>query len=202
MAWYVQALEHRLGTRLLNRTMRHLRVTEIGQAFYEQCVDILGRVNAAEVGAREMHAVPRGRLKVCAPIAPGSYLLFPALSAFLKAFPQVELQLMLNDRLVDLADERFDAAFRFGNLADTPLRTGTLRLSNKKGDNFNYVPRLAAVGFHHDQPPSSTRIGRPLAPPTRAAARTASPILSIPLQRLIRSLPTSSPFAFDLVAFN
>ncbi len=136
MAWYVQALEHRLGTRLLNRTMRHLRVTEIGQAFYEQCVDILGRVNAAEVGAREMHAVPRGRLKVCAPIAPGSYLLFPALSAFLKAFPQVELQLMLNDRLVDLADERFDAAFRFGNLADTPLRTGTLRLSNKRADAF------------------------------------------------------------------
>jgi DNA-binding transcriptional LysR family regulator len=124
---HIQALERRLGTRLLNRTTRHLSVTEIGQAFYEQCVDILGRVNAAEVGAREMHAVPRGRLKISAPIALGSYLLFPALSAFLKAYPQVEIQLMLNARLVDLADEGFDAAFRFGDLADSGLVARRLR---------------------------------------------------------------------------
>ncbi|WP_322013874.1 LysR family transcriptional regulator [Paraburkholderia sp. J12] len=124
---HVQTLERRLGTRLLNRTTRRLSLTEIGRAFYEQCVDILGRVDAAEVGAREMHASPRGRLKVSAPLALGSYLLFPALADFLKAYPEIEVQLILNDRVVDLTDEGFDVAFRFGNLSDSNLVARPLR---------------------------------------------------------------------------
>lgn len=124
---HIKALERRLGTRLLNRTTRRLSLTEIGRSFYEQCVDILGRIDTAETSAREMHAVPRGRLKISAPVALGAHLILPVLSDFLKAHPQVEVQLMLNDRLVDLTEEGFDVAFRFGKLADTSLVARPLR---------------------------------------------------------------------------
>jgi DNA-binding transcriptional LysR family regulator len=124
---HIQALERRLGTRLLNRTTRRLSLTEIGKSFYDQCTDILGRIDAAETGAREMYSAPRGRLKISAPVALGANLLLPALADYLKTYPQVKIQLMLNDRLVDLTEEGFDAAFRFGKLADTSLVARPLR---------------------------------------------------------------------------
>jgi DNA-binding transcriptional LysR family regulator len=124
---HIQTLERRLGTRVLNRTTRRLSLTEIGKSFYDQCVDILARIEIAETGVREMHAEPRGRLKISAPVALGSHLVLPALTDYLKAHPKVEVQLMLNDRLVDLAEEGFDAAFRFGRLADSSLVARPLR---------------------------------------------------------------------------
>ncbi|CAN7758001.1 LysR family transcriptional regulator [Caballeronia sp. LjRoot34] len=124
---HIQELERRLGARLLNRTTRRHSLTEIGKAFYDQCIDILTRIDGAETEAREMRSEPRGRLRVSAPVSLGSHLLLPLLADYFKAYPRVEVELMLNDRLVDLADEGFDAVFRFGKLGDVGLVARPLR---------------------------------------------------------------------------
>jgi DNA-binding transcriptional LysR family regulator len=125
---HIRALERRLGARLLNRTTRRQSLTEIGTTYYAQCLDILGRIDSAENDARDQRSRPAGRLRISAPITLGAHLLVPAFADYLRDYPEVEIELQLNDRMVDLADEAFDAAFRFGNLPDSshiarPLRT-------------------------------------------------------------------------------
>jgi DNA-binding transcriptional LysR family regulator len=124
---HVQALERHLGARLLNRTTRRQSLSEIGSSYYAQCVDILTRIDSAESAARDMRSRPAGRLRVSAPITLGSHLLIPALSAYLKEYEDVSIELQLNDRIVDLADEGFDVAFRFGELPDSSLVARPLR---------------------------------------------------------------------------
>jgi DNA-binding transcriptional LysR family regulator len=124
---HVQALERHLGARLLNRTTRRQSLTEIGSSYYAQCVDILTRIDSAESDARDMRSRPTGRLRVSAPITFGSHLLIPALSAYLREYKDVSIELQLNDRIVDLADEGFDVAFRFGELPDSGLIARRLR---------------------------------------------------------------------------
>jgi DNA-binding transcriptional LysR family regulator len=124
---HVKALEQRLGAKLLNRTTRRQSLTEIGEHYYAQCLDVLARVEAAEIEAKEMHSRPRGRIKVSAPVVLGSHMLAPAFADYLRGQHDVEIDLQLNDRLVDLADEGFDAAFRFGELRDSGLVARRLR---------------------------------------------------------------------------
>ncbi len=128
---HIHALEQRLGARLLNRTTRRQSLTEIGQAYYDQCLDILGRIEGAETAAREMLSRPRGRLRVSAPVTLGSHLLVPMLADYLREYREVEVELLLNDRIVDLTDEGFDVAFRFGSLADSGLVARPLQSLNR-----------------------------------------------------------------------
>ncbi len=118
---HLRAIENRLGARLLNRTTRRQSLTEIGLSFYQQCQDVISRVDAAESNAREMQQEPRGRLRISAPTTLGTHLLAPILATYLQQFEQVEIDLQLNDRIVDLAEEGFDVAFRFGILSDSGL---------------------------------------------------------------------------------
>jgi len=124
---HIKALEERLGAKLLNRTTRRQSLTEIGARYYEQCVDALARIETAEVEAQEMRSRPRGRLKISAPVTLGTHLLAGLFADYLTTYPEVEIDLQLNDRVVDLADEGFDAAFRFGELADSGLVARRLR---------------------------------------------------------------------------
>lgn len=126
---YLRGLEQKLGTRLLNRTTRRQSLTEIGRSYYEQCVDILARVAAAETDAREMRARPRGRLRIGAPISYGAQRVIPALADYLAANPEVTVDVALNDRVVDLTHESFDAAFRIGQLPDSGLIARPLKPS-------------------------------------------------------------------------
>jgi DNA-binding transcriptional LysR family regulator len=128
---HIRALERRLGARLLNRTTRRQSLTDIGAAYYAQCVDMLARIGTAEGEARDMRSRPIGRLRISAPITLGSHLLMPALAEYLRDYSQVEIELQLNDRIVDLAEEGFDAAFRFGNLPDSGLIARPLRSLNR-----------------------------------------------------------------------
>src|ERR1700722_5085343 len=118
---HIRALERRLGARLLNRTTRRQSLTEIGTTYYAQCLDILGRIDSAENEARDRRSRPTGRLRISAPITLGAHLLVPAFAEYLREYAEVEIELQLNDRMVDLADEGFDAAFRFGELSDSSL---------------------------------------------------------------------------------
>lgn len=124
---HVQALERRVGARLLHRTTRRQSLTEIGAAYYAKCTDILARIDAADSAAQDMHARPTGRLRVSAPVTLGSHLLVPAIADYLQDHPQVTIELLLNDRVVDLVEEGFDVAFRFGALQDSGLVVRPLR---------------------------------------------------------------------------
>jgi len=118
---HVQALEQHLGVQLLNRTTRRQSITAIGRTFYERARNILAEVESAEDLAAETRASPRGRLKVNAPVSFGIHALSPRLPAYLKAFPDVSIELNLSNRFVDLVDEGYDAVFRVGQLNDSGL---------------------------------------------------------------------------------
>jgi DNA-binding transcriptional LysR family regulator len=117
----IAELEERLGVRLLNRSTRRLSLTEAGQAYYERCARILADVDETEEAVSSLHAAPRGLLRVNAPMTFGMLHLAPAISAFMDRYPEMEIDLVLNDRFVDLIDEGFDLALRIGNLADSAL---------------------------------------------------------------------------------
>jgi DNA-binding transcriptional LysR family regulator len=118
---HVQALEHHLGVRLLNRTTRRHRLTEVGASYYERVKVILAEVEAAEGLAAETRAVPRGRLRVNAPVTFGMHALAPRLPEYLTANPEVTIDLSLSNGYVDAIDEGFDIVFRIGELADSSL---------------------------------------------------------------------------------
>lgn len=118
---HLKALEARLGGRLLNRTTRRQSLTELGREYYERCKQILAEVEAAEDSASHLQAVPRGVLRVNAPVSFGNQRLAPALAAYLAQYPEVDVDLALNDRVVDLVDEGFDAAIRIGPLVDSGM---------------------------------------------------------------------------------
>ena len=117
----IAALEDRLGARLLNRTTRKLSLTEAGAALYERCARIAAEVEAAEEAVSHLRAAPRGRLRVNAPMSFGLLHLAPALPDFLEHYPEVTVDLTLNDRFVDVVDEGYDVAIRVARLADSSL---------------------------------------------------------------------------------
>jgi len=123
---YIRELETRLGARLLTRTTRTQTLTEIGKSYYAECVNILGRVSAAEALAQAMTHSPRGTLRVSAPINFGVQCLTPELRRFLEECPDVEVELALSDRVVDIASEEFDVAVRIGVLPDSGLHARPL----------------------------------------------------------------------------
>lgn len=124
---HVRLLEDRLGVRLINRTTRRQSVTDFGKTFYERSRNILAELEAAETLADESRAMPRGRIKINAPVTFGAYELAQALPDYLARYPDVSVELTLADRIVDLIDEGYDVAFRIGPLADSTLIVRSLR---------------------------------------------------------------------------
>ncbi|SHG64380.1 LysR family transcriptional regulator [Massilia sp. CF038] len=127
----IQNLEAYLGTQLLQRTTRRLSVTPDGAQYYQQCLEILGAIEASEMAFRSADAArPRGKLRVELPGALGRHLVIPRLAEFHRRCPDVELAVSTSDRLVDLTQEGIDCALRVGQLADSSLvarRMGTMR---------------------------------------------------------------------------
>ncbi|OWW21030.1 LysR family transcriptional regulator [Noviherbaspirillum denitrificans] len=118
---HLRYLEERLGARLLNRTTRRQSLTEIGRTFYERSKAALAQVEAAEACAGEMQQVPRGVLHVNAPVSFGANALVKGLSEYLARYPEVKVELSLNDRVVDLVEEGIEAAIRIGSLPDSSM---------------------------------------------------------------------------------
>lgn len=118
---HIAHLEATLGARLLTRTTRRQSLTEIGAQYVEQCRAILAQIAAAESGAEAMRSVPRGRLRITAPVSFGSEWLAPAISDYLRLHPEVGVDLSLNDRMVDMVEEGYDAAVRIGTLDDSGM---------------------------------------------------------------------------------
>jgi DNA-binding transcriptional LysR family regulator len=117
----VSQLEERLAVRLLQRTTRKLSLTEIGQTYYERCQRIVADIAAAEQAVGDMQTTPRGLLRVTAPVDIGAFRLGELTARFLSSHPDIHVHLELSDRVVDLVDEGFDLAIRFGPLTESTL---------------------------------------------------------------------------------
>ncbi len=113
------ALEDRIGVRLIDRTTRRLAPTEAGRAFYDKARTLVQDYEAATSGARD--APVRGLLRVTAPVQFGRRHIVPIVSRFLDDHEGVEVELLLNDRNIDLIEEGVDVALRIGALADSTL---------------------------------------------------------------------------------
>lgn len=118
---YVINLEDHLGTRLLNRTTRRLSLTESGTAYYERCVQIISDVQEAEQAAGQLTSTPRGTIKITMPVAYGLHRLGPVIADYVRLYPEVKLDISLNDRRIDLVEEGFDLAIRIGTLLESGL---------------------------------------------------------------------------------
>ncbi|MEC5343082.1 LysR family transcriptional regulator [Brenneria populi] len=113
-------LETRLGIRLINRTTRKRQLTPEGSLFYERCLRILDDISSAEMEATR-GATPRGHVRVNSHVAFGKHYLMPQIPEFLKRYPEITLDIVLCDQVVDLLDDRTDVAIRTGPLTDSRL---------------------------------------------------------------------------------
>ncbi|MTI00078.1 LysR family transcriptional regulator [Roseibium sp. RKSG952] len=118
---YIGELEDELGVRLLNRTTRQVSLTETGEAYYKEAVEILQRIDDLQASVQSVHGDVRGRLRISAPRSMGDQMLNQAMMEFLKEHPEVVLDLRLEDRFVDLVEEGFDLAIRVTDLEDSSL---------------------------------------------------------------------------------
>jgi DNA-binding transcriptional LysR family regulator len=118
---HLAALEARLGAKLFHRTTRRLSLTEAGRLFLDSAERILSEIEAAEAAVAADRLEPRGLLRINAPLVFGVRQIAPRLAEFARIHPLVTVELGLNDRLVDLAEEGWDLAVRIGNLRDSSL---------------------------------------------------------------------------------
>ena len=108
----VAQLEKDLGVQLLQRTTRRVSPTDMGRAYYERCVDISAEVTAAELAVSQMQAEPKGTLRINAPMSFGTMHLAAAIAHFMHRYPDIQVQMTLSDRFIDLIEEGFDVTLR------------------------------------------------------------------------------------------
>ncbi|WP_245881213.1 LysR family transcriptional regulator [Thalassospira marina] len=118
---YISRLEDRLGARLLMRTTRQLSLTEEGRAFYERARTILNEIEEAEEVVTQLYAAPRGTLRINASVAFTKYQVVPLIPEFLNMYPDVRVELTLDDKFTDLVNDGYDLAIRLSELEDSSL---------------------------------------------------------------------------------
>jgi DNA-binding transcriptional LysR family regulator len=126
----VSELETHLGTRLLNRSSRKLSLTEAGQSYAAACRRILEQVDEAERTASGEYHAPKGNLVITAPVVFGRLHVLPIIVEFLKAYPEIDIHIVLADHLINLLEDHVDLAVRIGALPDSSLvarRLGEIR---------------------------------------------------------------------------
>jgi len=125
----LKQLEERLAVRLLHRTTRSLKLTELGAVFYERCIRVKEQAEDAERSVSHGQEAPRGVLRISGPVETGVSQLGVLIAEYSKLYPEVQVQLDLSNRFVDLVEEGFDLAIRAGELADSSLVARRLAVS-------------------------------------------------------------------------
>ncbi len=118
---HIAELENRLGTKLLNRSTRQLSVTEAGKEYYERCSLIIGDLEALESSVGQYHTTATGTLRVNVPVTFGRMYLLPILWEFMNQYPDLKLDLVMDDGYIDLVKAGVDLAIRIGPLPDSTL---------------------------------------------------------------------------------
>lgn len=155
----VQQLEARLRVRLLNRTTRKVNVTADGAVYYERVVRLLAEMDDAETSLSSAASLPRGRLRVDVPSPLASMLLMPAMPAFHARYPDIQIDMGVSDRIVDLIGENVDCVVRGGEITDQSLmarHVGDLQLGVYVAPG--YLQRMGTPAHPHDLENSSHRI--------------------------------------------
>ncbi len=116
---YISDLEASLGARLLTRTTRSVRPTEVGLEYYRQVKEVLGRLETANEAVRHISARPSGRLRVGSPVSYTLNVLQPLVMRFVEEYPEVQLELVLDDSRSDMIADGLDAVVRVGELDDS-----------------------------------------------------------------------------------
>ncbi|MDO2949172.1 LysR substrate-binding domain-containing protein [Aeromonas simiae] len=117
----VAGLEDRLQAKLLLRTTRQVRLTELGEIYYRHCRQLLDQLHEAELALGRHQSVPQGSLRLTAPVAYGESRVAPLVNDFMTHYPQLEVTLTLTNQLLDLVQEGYDLAIRLGHLKDSSL---------------------------------------------------------------------------------
>lgn len=126
VAKHIVYLEDRVGATLLHRTTRRHSLTDLGRAYFDQCQRVLKEAERSDALADEMRTKPSGLLRVAAPVTFGASVLAPFITAYLRDFPDMQIDLTLNDRIVDPLEEGVDMVVRIGPLEDSSLIGRTL----------------------------------------------------------------------------
>lgn len=150
----IQKLEEHLGTRLLNRTTRRLSLTETGREFHERSLQIVGDVEEAEQIAGQMTRMPQGVLRVTIPLSFGQHRLAAVIGDYSQTYPQVQLDISLSDRKVDLVEEGLDLAIRIGAMAQSDL------IARKIGSVRSLVCAAPAYLARHGSPGTPAELSR------------------------------------------
>jgi DNA-binding transcriptional LysR family regulator len=179
----VARMEERLGVRLFHRSTRSVTLTAEGALFLERCRRIFSEIEAAELELSQTHEAPRGTLRVGLPLA--GMLMIPTLVAFMRAYPEIMLDLDFSDRVVDVIEEGFDAVVRFADAGDTRLMSralGTYRRRLVAAPAYlaaKGVPKtpndLKAHACLHHRFPTSRRFEQWPVPPEQAGVEIELP---------------------------
>lgn len=140
----INELESFLQSPLINRTTRKLHITENGQRYYSHICTVLDELNNADRDIIESTDEPRGRLKVSAPISAGLLLVNPAICEFMNSYPDIQVELVMNDEYTDLIEKGFDVAIRGGGVQkSSSLRSRKLmNLDRVLCASPNYLTRM------------------------------------------------------------
>ena len=150
----IQKLEEHLGTRLLNRTTRRLSLTETGREFHERSLQIIGDVEEAEQIAGQMTRRPQGVLRVTIPLSYGQHRLSAIIGDYTQAYPQVQLDISVSDRKVDLIEDGLDLAIRIGAMPQSDL------IARKIGGVRSIVCAAPAYLARHGAPQTPADLSR------------------------------------------
>ena len=117
----IARLEDRLGARLLNRTTRTVKLTDVGAGYYSRCAQILADLEEAEMAINNLQQTPRGSLRITAAGTFGEKYIGPAVADFLAKYPELNIEINFTSRTLDIVEEGYDLAIRFGRLQDSSL---------------------------------------------------------------------------------
>ncbi|MEH6578059.1 MAG: LysR family transcriptional regulator [Amphritea sp.] len=118
---YVGQLENSLGVRLLHRTTRQVSMTTLGRAYLERCKPLLEEFQALQLSVQDSHSTPQGELVISAPTTFAELHLMGPVSDFMALYPDIQINMQLSDRYVDIVEEGLDVAIRIGDLPDSSL---------------------------------------------------------------------------------
>jgi len=118
---HIKYLEQHLGTKLLNRTTRRQSLTEAGQIYYLECTRILDDIAEAENSLQRLENKPKGTVRINSPVTFGNIILAPILADFLQIYPEINIELMLDNSLIDPLHEQVDIVIRIGELTNSSL---------------------------------------------------------------------------------
>ncbi len=142
----ITALEERLGVKLFYRTTRKVTATEVGEIYYQHCRHLLDSLEEAEQAVTNLQATPRGKLRLTCSVAYGDRFIAPLVNEFVSRYPELSIQMLSTNQVMDLVQEGIDLAIRFGHLEDSSL------VARKLAPRTLYVCGSAEYFSRHGQP--------------------------------------------------